>query len=91
MKKVLCVDIGTSALKVSVIAENGDVLAFEREVFRPDKKDFFALEWISTLEKVSKKIAGKICVDAICVSGNGPTIVSENGLFYGTKKLKILW
>lgn len=79
MKKVLCVDIGTSALKVSVIAENGDVLAFEREVFRPDKKDFFAFEWISTLEKVSKKIAGKICVDAICVSGNGPTIVSENG------------
>lgn len=79
MANVLCADIGTTSLKTAIIDEKGNVLDFLREPFSSIENDFASLEWISAFEKCALKFLENYKIDAICVSGNGPTIVSENG------------
>ena len=93
MKRILCADIGTSSLKSAVIDEEGNVLASTRISFKKLETDFAALEWMEALKSAldslfenpgsssddEKSSINNVKIDAICISGNGPTIVSENG------------
>ena len=80
---VLAVDIGTSALKAAVICADGEVLDFCREEFAPIKIPYeqkFSQKWIFAFGAACKKMHGAISgTRAICVSGNGPTLVFEDG------------
>lgn len=80
---VLAVDIGTSALKAAVICADGKVLDFCREEFAPIKipcEQKFSQKWIFAFGAACKKMQGAISdARAICVSGNGPTLVFEDG------------
>lgn len=80
---VLAVDIGTSALKAAVVCADGKVLDFCREEFASSENSFeqkFSQKWIFAFGEACKKMQGAICdIRAICVSGNGPTLVFEDG------------
>lgn len=78
--QVLCIDIGTSSLKSAIINEEGKVLAFDRQIFLAKSTNHSAFEWSEGLKKSLLKFSQNtfdIC--AICVSGNGPTLVSQSG------------
>lgn len=80
---VLAVDIGTSALKAAVVRADGKVLDFCREEFALIKipcEQKFSQKWIFAFGAACKKMQGAICdARAICFSGNGPTLVFEDG------------
>lgn len=90
-KTILCVDIGTTALKAALITDKGSVLHFTRQIFFPKNKNTISLEWLNCLKKgiqyfsiqtninQSKVNNSPLQIDAICISGNGPTIISEDG------------
>ncbi len=79
MTNVLCVDIGTTSLKTAVIDTEGSVLGFERESFTPDGNGFEAEKWIYALETCARRLSKKCEINAVCISGNGPTLASEDG------------
>ena len=81
-KTVLSVDIGTTSLKAALIDAEGNVKAFAKESFEKPDERYIAKKWFSALCSASKKLidtAGSDDIAAIAVSGNGPTIVSEDG------------
>ncbi len=79
MFNVLCADIGTTSLKAAAIDENGNVLDFERAAFDFKDAGFEANEWLMRFQECALRISGKCRIGAVCISGNGPTIASENG------------
>lgn len=80
---VLAVDVGTSALKAAVVRADGKVLDFCREEFAPIEipcEQKFSQKWILAFGTACKKMQGAVSgARAICVSGNGPTLVFEDG------------
>jgi xylulokinase len=81
---VLGVDIGTTSLKVGLFTEKGEVVSLIVELFHNPDSSFIANEWLPSLKNSIKKIKKEIDFSlykliAISVSGNGPTVVSENG------------
>ena len=82
----LCVDIGTSSLKAALVSDKGQVLSFYREMFSSSDKSKISSDWIAGLQNSIYKIKRDIQLagngfscDAVCISGNGPTLVSEDG------------
>ncbi|MGN0728412.1 FGGY-family carbohydrate kinase [Treponema sp.] len=79
---VLCVDIGTSSLKAAFITENGKVRAFSRRPFLLCNTEHASKEWLPAFQNALQDLLfqfpeGHPC--GICVSGNGPTLVSQSG------------
>ncbi len=82
---ILCADIGTTSLKMGIVSQKGEILCSAQKNFQQDKKNrnnfFISEKWIESFKagcaELSKEISGGI--SALCISGNGPTIVSENG------------
>ena len=84
IKTVLAVDIGTTSLKAGLISADGGVVSFCRQSIPFYDNRFVALKWEKILKKSIKKMFRKcggnsVCVEAIAVSGNGPTVVSKSG------------
>ena len=85
MKTILCVDIGTTSLKMSLISDTGNVVAFSTQNLNVFKTDYLANQWFQSFIKGTSELlksAQNISSDDICaisISGNGPTIVSQNG------------
>ena len=77
---VLAVDIGTTSLKAGLISEDGEVVAFSAKTFKNPDDRYIALQWLSALKDAFSEMHVKTNVCGVCVSGNGPTIVCENGL-----------
>ncbi|WP_407436485.1 FGGY-family carbohydrate kinase [Treponema sp.] len=82
----LCIDIGTSSLKAALVSDKGQVLSFYRETFSALNKSKISSDWIAGLQNSIYKIKrdfkiGKedFSCDAVCISGNGPTLVCEDG------------
>lgn len=87
----LCADIGTTSLKAALVSDKGQVLSFSKIEFSSLRKLWskntysIARFWLPALQKAIKNIKkelhiqGALCCDAVCISGNGPTIVSEDG------------
>jgi xylulokinase len=72
---ILSVDIGTSSLKAALIDHEGRLRAFHREGYAPSSN-------VDAWERAFAASLGNLCsqspkdqIDAICVSGNGPTLV----------------
>lgn len=82
---VLCVDIGTSSLKVALITKNGRIVAYSQQYFACVPPAIIALQWLPALKRGTYSFRQYLRnVRGICISGNGPTIVCE----YGTT---LLW
>ena len=80
MKKILCADIGTTALKVAVIDTLGKVVSFSKQIIKPQDISFIAKDWQNCFEKGVFECAGGCQdFDAICISGNGPTVATCAG------------
>ena len=83
-KTILCADIGTSSLKTALIDETGEVLAYSRQPFLFRYTNHAAEEWLTALRSAATQLFATqstsfTSIDAICVSGNGPTLVAETG------------
>ncbi len=80
---VLCADIGTSSLKTALIDAEGRVLAKYRVAFpKPAQGLFEGEQWLHSLAEASQFLipqARRSHVEAICISGNGPTLATEQG------------
>lgn len=76
---VFCADIGTTSLKAQLINEEGKVIQAERKSYSAADESFLSESWRSSFFEFFLNICKNITPDAICISGNGPTIVSENG------------
>jgi sugar (pentulose or hexulose) kinase len=90
MKKtriILCADIGTTALKAAFIDADAPaetrLLAFSRETYHASTERLIAASlWEAAFYravKVLRDIAPAVGIEAVCVSGNGPTLVPVEG------------
>jgi len=72
---ILSVDIGTSSLKAAFIDFDGRLIAFSRTAYRPEQAGPAVWEraFALALEKLHT-LAPDAGIDALCVSGNGPTL-----------------
>ena len=84
---ILCVDIGTTSLKAGLITATGEVVSFCSLPFEEPHDRFVACSWYDVFLRAIgglSETAGNepVQVAAVCVSGNGPTVVSESGLTF---------
>lgn len=80
---ILCVDIGTSSLKAALMPDSPKSIAYARAVFTEKDSTKLAREWPSALKKAVEELKQKspdTGIEAVCISGNGPTVVSSDGL-----------
>ncbi len=83
---ILCIDIGTSSLKAALLPDNlraGEIFV-SRQYFSQTAvvENRVAEEWLPCLKAAVAELTEKnpdYAVEAVCVSGNGPTVVSEDG------------
>lgn len=79
---VISIDIGTSSMKAAAISSGGEVLARTRQKLLMRGSQWVAGDWTFTLEKLMFDICDQLDsreVDALCISGNGPTLVGGDG------------
>jgi len=70
---IFCADIGTSSLKAAFITEDGTVLKFIRLLFPQPVQ---AVDWVQAFFAAWRGLPADYVVEAICVSGNGPSLVA---------------
>lgn len=73
----LCVDIGTTSIKVGIISDSGEVVSFSDRHFN-FSQGFISSLWIEEFIQAVKSF-GSLEFSAVCVSGNGPTVCLQNG------------
>jgi len=95
LNSIFCADIGTSSLKTALIDFEGRLLAFSRVPFKLFHTDHAASEWLEALRQALSLCLSSIkeepcigdvpidirniSIDAICISGNGPTLCGRDG------------
>jgi xylulokinase len=72
---ILCIDIGSSSLKGALIDFEGHERAFARETY--PREGGSAADWEDALALILGRLFSRerLRPDALCVSGNGPTLV----------------
>lgn len=91
---VLCADIGTSSVKAALVDSTGTVAAYARVRFNAaphaPRRDCAAdapllldgNEWLGSLALAARelvRISPGTRIEAVCVSGNGPTVATDTG------------
>ncbi|MBR0100881.1 MAG: hypothetical protein IJP90_14385 [Treponema sp.] len=83
---ILCVDIGTSSLKAALLPDNlraGEIFVSRQYFSRAAVvENRVAEEWLPCLKAAVAELTAKnpdYAVEAVCVSGNGPTVVTDDG------------
>lgn len=71
---VFTVDIGTSSLKAACISTEGLILSHARIRFPNTLRT--AIHWLVALAQAWQHTTQGLLIQAICISGNGPTLVS---------------
>jgi xylulokinase len=72
--RLLSIDVGTSSIKAGIISDEGTLLEWAREGLSPGAEEL-ADRWLDAIERLTARIAVGKYVDAIVVSGHGPTLV----------------
>jgi xylulokinase len=77
---ILCADIGSSSLKAALIGCNSEVLSFVRKDIAQNTC-YTGILWVTALSEVIHELTKKYSIEpeAVCISGNGPTIVAPDG------------
>ena len=77
---ILCVDIGTSSIKGGVIDSSAGLVRWGRQALIDDSTETFddwsPLRWTEALQSLFPSLANGLSIDAVAVSGNGPTLVA---------------
>ncbi len=78
---VCAVDIGTTSLKVGLISLDGDLISLSSAKNITTDAKFCGANWLETLRFAFNKLKNKndCKIVAMCVSGNGPTVVTDKG------------
>ena len=79
---VLSIDIGTTSLKAAFVRGDGEVFSFKRIEYAQDKTDGKPKNGAAAWSKAVKSfLPSPLLSDcaAVSISGNGPTIVSQDG------------
>jgi sugar (pentulose or hexulose) kinase len=74
---ILCIDIGTSSLKAALLSDKYTVEAYSRQEVSGS-----ADSWLFALKKAiasMKEQNPETGIEAVCISGNGPTLVADSG------------
>ena len=86
MGSILCADIGTTSLKAGIIGGLGEVVSFCMQPFVCEDSSFIANCWKDVFLRCAEECLLQCAkkgvfpsIDAVCISGNGPTVVSQNG------------
>ncbi|MDR1373959.1 MAG: FGGY-family carbohydrate kinase [Treponema sp.] len=73
---ILSVDIGTSSLKAAFIGRDGFLKAFSRIAYAPRTgMPVLCSDWERAFVLALGELGGGTAPEAICISGNGPTLV----------------
>ena len=91
---ILCIDVGTTSLKTALLSDKCIVEAFSRQEFRPGEKSKIADEWFFALKNAVSDLMSqnpRAAIEAICVSGNGPTVVATYSEHGEEKNATLLW
>ncbi|NLM01648.1 MAG: hypothetical protein GX220_09390 [Treponema sp.] len=83
-RTILCCDIGTSSFKVALIDENAQIVCYKKIYYNTSEKNL----WFNCLAKICSEIFYQIdnCeLVAIGISGNGPTLVSDEKVYLWNK------
>ncbi|MDR2417748.1 MAG: FGGY-family carbohydrate kinase [Treponema sp.] len=79
IQTILCADIGTSSLKAALIDLDGRNVAFAREVYPHRANGTLARDWEDALClclcTIRRTLKARVAIAAVCISGNGPTLV----------------
>ncbi|MBQ8014342.1 MAG: hypothetical protein IJ257_08150 [Treponema sp.] len=83
---ILCIDIGTSSLKAALLPDNlkKSPIFVSRQFFTEsafashDSATFYLPSLKAALSELKEKNPD-YAIEAVCVSGNGPTVISEDG------------
>ena len=76
-------DIGTTSLKAGLITAKGEVVAFCSIPFEEPHDRFVATSWYDVFMRAKEEVTrGRqdLNISGICISGNGPTVVTACGL-----------
>ncbi len=76
-------DIGTTSLKAALITAKGEVVAFSSLAFEEPHDRFVATSWYNAFLQAKEEVTRgleDVKVSGICISGNGPTVVTDCGL-----------
>jgi len=81
---LLTIDIGTTTFKTALWDFAGKAISFESALLESDnidgvKHETSALQWLDAFDKCVKKLKNKKQVQAIVISGNGPSLVPVTG------------
>ena len=83
---ILCIDIGTSSLKAALLPDNLKKFpifvsrqTFPQAAFSEHDSARYYLSALKAAITVLRQKNPDYAVEAVCVSGNGPTIISEDG------------
>ena len=83
---ILCIDIGTSSLKAALLPDNLKKFpifvsrqTFPQAAFSEHDSARFYLPALKAALSELKEKNPDFAIEAICVSGNGPTVISEDG------------
>ena len=90
---VLVVDIGTSSVKAAVMTGEGRLLSEgRRKIMGPSEKSstFQAVRWVEALSHTIPFVAANYTIDAVVISGNGPTVVAVDDVG-GVVDHPLLW
>ena len=79
---ILAADIGTTSLKIGLISMKGDLVSLATARNLQKDARFCGSNWLQTLRFAFNKLKNKSesNIVGMCVSGNGPTVVTDNGL-----------
>jgi xylulokinase len=74
---LLTIDIGTSNFKSAIWDYDGNLISFAALPFQADEQDCSV--WLRAFENCCRKLGNLCGVEAIIISGNGPTLVPVTG------------
>lgn len=80
MMHFLCIDIGTSYLKIAIVSENGSIIEKHRHPLQLSYSDGYISmhpeEWLPALSKMLASFKNSNRIDAVSITGNGPTLIA---------------
>ena len=84
---ILSVDIGTTSLKAALITAQGEVVSFCSVSYEDSHDRFIACAWYGAFLQACELLVKTcdvpgVCIAGICISGNGPTVVTDCGLTF---------
>jgi xylulokinase len=75
-RDILSIDIGTTSVKAAVIDADGNLLSYAKKHIPAGSSEQLAHQWASYLRVLLPGLSGISAVQAVSVTGNGPTLVA---------------